>query len=139
MIRGQHTGVHHWKVYPDPPTPEQLAAALAFEMDREGMQFVRDEKGAVTGAVKKPCWVQVQPCELVDGKPDDDAGYEPARHEGALSDEEFAKKLLEAQNPTAFVSHAAAPRFVVSGTAEVIAPGDVGELPASLLDTKASG
>lgn len=131
MIRGQHTGVHFWKVYPDPPTAAQLTEALNFEIEREGVQYVRDEKGAVIDAKKKPCWVQVQTCELVDGLPDDDTSYTPARLEGFIDDELFAKKVEEAKNPTTFQSRAAAPQMQASGTAETITSKDVGEISVS--------
>lgn len=130
MIRGQHSGFHHWKVFPNPPTEEMMKEALAFEMEREGVLYKKDDAGKIVDVEKRECWVMVQTVELVDGKPDDDTDYVPVRLAGFVTDEDLETKLQLALNPETFQSKSAMPRIQMHGTAttEVITADDVGAL-----------
>lgn len=107
VIRTQGCGIHHEKVFLQPPTQLDLDAAIALELERHGL--------GKDGAPRER-WAQVQEVELCDGAA---SGVKPGeRSKSKLSEE--AAALLKA--PQASQGAASTGEMSVTGEGTVTNP-----------------
>lgn len=130
MIRGQGTGIRADKFFLRPPTEAEMDEALADELLKHGLK--------PTGDPHEKLWVQVQAVDVV-GEPSDAGKHEQAptgegtRVHGKLDAKKLkAMKAARAAAPPGSAK-AAENTMVTSGTAMVINPGDVAEVPAGVI------
>lgn len=125
LIRCQGVGVIPDRVYLQPPTIDELKAALVYEVERHGL----DKDGGA-----RVRWVMVQEAEAVGDGTFQGVAFDPELHmrkvEGMLDPETITRILTEkAESPPPDTAVSDTAKMALHGAGLVMNPGDPGHIP----------